>query len=86
MASLLLGNGKVKTAGALVLHTLRGMVNVKVIMDIDVCSAYEAELVSLLIAHELSKGRAVTIWTDCEAAMKRLNGAGLGSLAQVLSG
>ena len=55
-------------------------------MDIDVCSAYEAELVSLLIAHELSKGRAVTIWTDCEAAMKRLNGAGLGSLAQVLSG
>jgi hypothetical protein len=62
------------------------MVNVKVIMDIDVHSAYEAELVSLLIAHELSKGRPITIWTDCESAMKRLNGAGLGSLAQVLSG
>ena len=27
-----------------------------------------------------------SIWTDCEVAMKRLNGAGLGSLAQVLSG
>ena len=49
VASLLLGNGRVKTAGSLVLHTLQGMVNVKVVMDIDVCSAYEAELVSLLL-------------------------------------
>ena len=86
VSSLLLGCGAIKTAGALVLHTPRGMINVKVVMDIDVHSAYEAELISLLIAHELSKGRPITIWTDCESAMKRLNGAGLGSLAQVLSG
>ena len=60
VASLILGNGTVKTAGALVLHTPLSMVNVKMVMDIDVHSAYEAERVSLLIAHGLSKGRVVT--------------------------
>jgi hypothetical protein len=84
--SLLLGNGTVKTAGAIVLHTNRGMLTIKVVMDIEVGGAFEAELVSLLIAHELSNNRRITIWTDCEAALKRLNGGGLGPLSQVLSG
>ena len=86
IASLLLGNGEIKTAGAIILHTLQGMINIKITMDIDVSSAYEAEVVSLLIAHELAKRRKVTIWTDCEAAMKRLSGRRLGALAQVLNG
>ena len=64
----------------------RGMLTIKVVMDIEVGGAFEAELVSLLIAHELSNNRRITIWTDCEAALKRLNGGGLGPLSQVLSG
>jgi hypothetical protein len=55
-------------------------------MDIDCDSAYDAELISLLIAHEVAGSRTVTVWSDCEAAMKRLNSKYLGPLSQCLSG
>ena len=86
LGSLLLSNGKVSTAGAVVVHTGRGMIPIKVIMDIDVGGAFEAEVVSLLIGHEIAKDRHLTIWTDCEAALKKLRGGGFGSLSQVIGG
>ena len=42
LSSLLLGNGKVKTAGAIAVHTTRGMILIKIDMDIEADSAYDA--------------------------------------------
>jgi len=86
VSSFLLGCGKPTTAGAIVLKTLRGLLTIKVNMDIDVKGAFESEVVSLMIAHELSNGRSTTIWTDCEAAIKSLSGDRRGALDQVLAG
>jgi hypothetical protein len=55
-------------------------------MDLETNSAYDAEVISLLVAHEMSKDRTVKIWSDCSSAIKCLNGGGLGSYAQVLAG
>jgi hypothetical protein len=55
-------------------------------MDLETNSAYDAEVISLLVAHELAKDRPVKVWTDCSSAIKCLNGGGLGSYAQVLAG
>ena len=43
-------------------------------------------LVSLVIAHEISGCRETTIWSDCNSAIKCLNGGGLGSYSQLLAG
>ncbi len=86
LASFLLDCGEVSTAGAMVIHTNRGMITVKVNMDLDSVSAFEPEVLSLLLAHEISRGRKVNIWTDCQAAIKTLNGGGLGALKYSLSG
>ncbi len=86
VSSFLLGCGKPTTAGAIVLKTLRGMLTIKVNMDIEVKGAFESEVVSLLIAHELSNGRSTTIWSDCEAAIKALTGDKKGALDQVIAG
>ena len=86
LSTLLLGNGAVDTAGAIAVLTSRGTILIKIKMDIACGSAYETEVMSLLIAHSIAKGRKLTIWSDCEAAMKRLNGRHLGSLAQALKG
>jgi hypothetical protein len=84
--SLLLNQGVVKTGGASVIHTNRGLLTVKISMDVDVKSAFDAEVVSLLIAHEIAGNREVAIWSDCNSAIKCLNGGGLGSYSQLLSG
>jgi hypothetical protein len=86
LSSLLLNRGVVETAGAIVLHTNRGLFPVKIEMDVETNSAYDAEVVALLVAHELAKDRVVKIWTDCSSAIKCLNGGGLGSYAQILAG
>jgi hypothetical protein len=86
ISSLLLGSGETATNGAIVLHTNRGMVTIKVEMDVETKSAYDPEVVSLLIAHEIAGDRKIPIWSDCSAAIKCLNGGGLGAYAQVLSG
>jgi hypothetical protein len=78
LSSLLLGNSESVTAGAMVLHTNRGLLTVKINLDIDTRSAYDAEVISLLLAHELSAGmRDVKVWSDCESAIRCLNGGGL---------
>jgi hypothetical protein len=86
LSSFLLGNSTPMTAGAVVLRTTRGMVTIRVEMDINSKSAFESEVVSLLIAHELSNGRPTNIWTDCEAALKALCGGNRGALNQVIAG
>ena len=55
-------------------------------MDLDSTSAFELEVLSLLIAHEIARGKKINIWTDCQAAIKTLNGGKLGSLSYTLSG
>jgi hypothetical protein len=62
------------------------MIAIKVNMDIDTVSAFEPEVISLLIAHEIVKGRNVPIWTDCQSAIKTLNSGNLGPLMYTLSG
>jgi hypothetical protein len=69
-----------------VLHTSRGLVTIKVEMDVEVKSAYDPEVISLLIASEIARDRKISIWSDCSAAIKCLNGGGLGPYAQVLAG
>jgi hypothetical protein len=59
---------------------------VKVDLDVDVRSAFDAEVISLVIAHEMAGQRNVNIWSDCNSAIKCLNGGGLGSYSQLLSG
>ncbi len=59
LSSLLLNIGEVETAGAIVLHTNRGLFPIKVEMDLETNSAYDAKVISLLVAHELSKDRSV---------------------------
>ena len=86
LSTLLLNEGSVETAGAIVLHTNHGLFTIRVEMDIDVRSAFDAEVVSLLIAHEMARRRRVKIWSDCSSAIKSLNGGGLGGYSQVLSG
>jgi hypothetical protein len=81
-----LNQGEIKAGGAIVLHTNRGLLTVKVTMDVDIRSAFDAEVISLLIAHEMSGGKDVTIWSDCNSAIKCLNGGGLGSYSQLLAG
>ena len=85
-SSFLLNSGEVSTAGAFVLQTNRGMVTIKVVMDLDTTSAFEPEVLSLLIAHEIARDKKVDIWTDCQAAIKTLNGGNLGPLSYTLSG
>jgi hypothetical protein len=69
------------------LHTNRGLLTVKINLDVDTRSAYDAEVIALLLAHELSAGaREVKVWSDCESAIKCLNGGGLGSYKQLISG
>jgi hypothetical protein len=55
-------------------------------MDIETKSAYDPEVISLLIASEIARDRKISIWTDCSAAIKCLNGGGLGPYSQVLAG
>ena len=86
LSSFLLNTGVVKSAGAIVLLTVFGLLTIRVEIDIDHVSAFVPEVLSLLIAHEIVKGRSISIWSDCEAAIKSLNGGCLGSLAQVISG
>ena len=86
ISSFLLNTGEVSTAGAIILHTNRGLITVKVNMDLDSTSAFEPEVLSLLIAHEIARGRKINIWTDCQAAIKTLNGGKLGALSYTLSG
>ena len=85
-SSFLLGTSRVTTAGAIVLHTNRGLFPIKVEMDIESTSAYDPELVSLLIAQEIAGDRLVTAWSDCSAAIKCVISGNLGRYAQVLSG
>ena len=86
LSSFLLNAGEVSTAGAIVLHTNRGLITVKVDMDLDTSSAFEPEVLSLLIPHEISRGEKINIWTDFQFAIKTLNGGKLGSLSYTLSG
>jgi hypothetical protein len=86
LPSLLLNSGSIVTGGAIVLHTNRGLLSIKVDIDVEVNSAFDAEVISLLIAHEMASGRRVDIWSDCSSAIKCLNGGGLGSYLQLLSG
>jgi hypothetical protein len=86
LSSLLLNTGSVHSGGAIVLHTPRGLFTVKVDLDIEIKSAFDAEVISLLLAHEISSNRRTNIWSDCSSAIKCLNGGGLGPYSQLLSG
>ena len=41
------------------------MILIRVEMDIDCGGAFESEVLSLLIAHEVASDRELTVWTDC---------------------
>ena len=70
----------------MVLHTNRGLFTIKIDLDVDTKSAFDAEVISLLLAHEMSSSRRINIWSDCSSAIKCLNGGGLGAYSQLLSG
>ena len=86
LGSFLLNSSKIASAGAIVLLTVFGLLTIRVDMDIEHGSAFVPEVISLLVAHEILKGRSISIWSDCESAIKALNGGCRGSLAQVISG
>ncbi len=62
------------------------MILIKIKMDIDYDSAFDSEVISLLVAHEVAGDCAISIWSDGESSIKRLSSHYLGALAQSLSG
>jgi hypothetical protein len=55
-------------------------------MDIELDSAFEAELISLLIAISMARDMEVNIYSDCKSALEVLKGKYKGSFLNMLSG
>ena len=76
LKEMLLGKGEVKAGGAVVLSNGEWFYNIEVEMDVEVESAFDTELISILIACEIAKRRrnGVRIFSDCNSAIKVGNG------------
>ena len=55
-------------------------------MDVDLESAFEAEMISLLVAIDMVRDREVTIFSDCKSALALLNGEMRGGFLNIASG
>jgi hypothetical protein len=62
------------------------MVGIKVDIDVEVDSAFEVELIALIIAIAMYKGSPMTIYSDCKSALSILNGKNRGSFFGILGG
>ena len=86
LGSFLLNKGEVTKGGAVVLQIGNKLVPIYVDIDISVKSAYEIEMLCLIIAHELARGINITVWSDCKSAISTLNWNAKGFHNQVISG
>ncbi len=59
---------------------------IKVDIDVETTSAFEAELISLLVAIEIAGHVDVRIYSDCKAALSILLGRNRGTFFSLLSG
>jgi len=87
LRELLSGGGKIYSGGAIVLG--RGgheMTTIFIEIDVEVESAFEVELISLLIAIAMCKGNPIKIFSDCKSALSILNGKHRGSFFSLLGG
>ena len=53
-------------------------------VDVDVESAFEVEMISLLVAIAICEGKPMTIYSDCKSALKILSGRNRGSFFSIL--
>ena len=81
----LAGRSTVRTGGAVVLCKEGRWFPIFVEMDFDIDSAFDAELISLLIAVLMAGDKKVTIYTDCKSAMGVVTGGEKGNYLSLLS-
>ena len=84
--SFLLGDSHTEAGGAIVLRQGEKFFLIRVEMDLQLESAFEAEMISLLIAIDIVRDREVTIFSDCKSALSLLNGKHRGAFLNILSG
>jgi hypothetical protein len=80
------GRKKVYAGGAVILGKGKKYCCIHINIDIETESAFEVELISLLIAIDIAGGRDVTIYSDCKSALAILNGEHRGAFYNILSG
>ncbi len=83
---ILSGKKQVRTGGAVILNKGDKYVTIRVDMDVETGSAFEAELISLLVAMEIAGQIDVTIYSDCKSALSILLGRNKGTFFSLLSG
>ena len=81
----LAGRSTVVTGGAVVLRKEGRWFPIFVEIDFDIDSAFDAELISLLIAVSMAGDKKVTIYTDCKSAMGVITGGEKGNFLSLLS-
>ena len=87
LRSLLKGEGQINAGGAIVLcKGGKRMVGIRIEIDVEEESAFEVELISLIIAIKIYKGSPMTIFSDCKSALAVLNGKHRGSFFSILGG
>ncbi len=87
LRSLLKCEGQTHAGVAIVLcKGGKRMVGIRVEIDVEVESAFEVELISLIIAITMYKGSPMTIFSDCKSALAVLNGKHRGSFFSLLGG
>jgi hypothetical protein len=86
LRDVLSGKRTVKAGGAVILGKGDRYLCIHVAIDIETESAFEVEMISLLIAIDIAGTRDVTIYSDCKSALSLLNGRNRGAFFNILSG
>jgi ribonuclease HI len=82
----LAGRNRVTAGGAVVLGKGDKFFCISVDIDFETESAFEIEMVSLLVAIDIAGPRSVTIYSDCKSALTVLVGGYKGNFQNILSG
>jgi hypothetical protein len=80
------GRRTVEAGGAVILGKGEKYLCLHIRIDLDTDSAFEVEMISLLVAIEIAGSRDITIYSDCKSALSLLNGRNRGSFFNILSG
>ena len=75
-----------KAGGAIVLEKGDKFLCIRIEMDVETESAFDTEMIFLLIAIDICVDKDVTIYSDCKSALALLNGHNKGSFFNILSG
>jgi len=84
--SFLSGEKETTTGGAVVLRKGEKFLLIHIEMDIELESAFEAEMISLLTAVDIVRDREATIYSDCKSALSLLNNQMRGAFLNITSG